>query len=157
MRKMFINLCEPISAVEKSPYSGMQFIILNGFMFSSHNHWVSWPRMAEWQDQGCLDNSVSCPSLVSSCPASSHWRFLANSQHGNLGKSVRACHPISQVKEPWAIQDTWELRACLTTSCIRMCNKEMCFSVGRTRSGTIITGFKKVGCLAKCFPKQFLL
>ena len=27
MRKMFINLCEPISAVEKSPYSGMQFIL----------------------------------------------------------------------------------------------------------------------------------
>ena len=25
MRKMFINLCEPISAVEKSPYSGMQY------------------------------------------------------------------------------------------------------------------------------------
>ena len=24
IRKMFINLCEPISAVEKSPYSGMQ-------------------------------------------------------------------------------------------------------------------------------------
>ena len=23
---MFINLCEPISAVEKSPYSGMQYM-----------------------------------------------------------------------------------------------------------------------------------
>ena len=29
---MFINLCEPISAVEKSPYSGMQFIF---FLFLS--------------------------------------------------------------------------------------------------------------------------
>ena len=29
MRKMFINLCEPISAVEKSLYSGMQYMLFH--------------------------------------------------------------------------------------------------------------------------------
>ena len=36
-RKMFINLCEPISAVEKSRYSGMQFIYFGYNLWKAQN------------------------------------------------------------------------------------------------------------------------